>query len=221
MDALLAKASANLAKAQKQSKAVKKRKQQSQANAVRPATGKTNADIEPPLYMDPSLTAAIVTKSQVAAPVPSDVDATKPAAASSIGSSSSSQRRLEGSKTQTSGDKWFDLPATPITPEIKRDLLLLRARSALDPKRHYKKDKLYEKELPKYFQIGTIVEAPHEFYSGRMTNKERKQTLVDELLADTDKRRYFKKKFLESQERQFSGSKKWYKMQKELKKKQW
>lgn len=35
-------------------------------------------------------------------------------------------------------------------------------------------------------QIGTVKEGPAEYFSSRMTNKERKKTLVDELLVADD-----------------------------------
>ncbi len=54
-------------------------------------------------------------------------------------------------RLKTKGDEWYHLPATRITPEIRRDLRLLQMRSALNPKRFYKKND--RKELPKYFQV--------------------------------------------------------------------
>lgn len=33
-------------------------------------------------------------------------------------------------------------------------------------------------------QIGTVIEGPTEYFSGRLTKKQRKQTIVDEILAD-------------------------------------
>ena len=66
-------------------------------------------------------------------------------------------------------------------------------RSILDPKRFYKSNDL--KTLPKYFQMGTYVDNSSEFYTDGCNKKARKDTLVDQLLADTDKRKYFKKKF--------------------------
>lgn len=39
-------------------------------------------------------------------------------------------------------------------------------------------------------QIGTVKEGPAEYFSSRMTNKERKKTLVDELLVADDAFRY-------------------------------
>ncbi|TPX34452.1 hypothetical protein SmJEL517_g02913 [Synchytrium microbalum] len=101
---------------------------------------------------------------------------------------------------ETAGPKWFDMPATDITPEIKRDLQILKNRHVLDPKRFYKRqDKKTAKDLPKFFQIGTIVEGPAEFYSARIPRKQRKQNLVEELLQDAEKSQYLKKKFDEIQ----------------------
>lgn len=85
------------------------------------------------------------------------------------------------------GERWFHLPSQNLTPELKRDLLILRNRSFLDPKRHYKTAREDRSgELPKFFQMGTVVEAPHERKSStaRLTNKERKSSLVAALLAD-------------------------------------
>ena len=38
-------------------------------------------------------------------------------------------------KKATSGSEWYNLPRTSLTPELKRDLQLLKMRSVLDPKR--------------------------------------------------------------------------------------
>ncbi|KAK9480359.1 Fcf2 pre-rRNA processing-domain-containing protein [Lipomyces japonicus] len=112
-------------------------------------------------------------------------------------------------KEATAGDKWFNLPKTEITPTIKRDLQLLKMRGVLDPKRHYRKEN--DKELPKYFQTGTIVEGPTEFFSSRLTKKERKQTLADEILADQKSKEYFKRRYDEIQTVKTSGGKNHYK----------
>jgi hypothetical protein len=85
--------------------------------------------------------------------------------------------------------------APEVTPEVKRDLQILNMRNYLDPKRHYKKSN--PKDVPKFFQIGRVVEGNTEFYNGRLARKERKQTIVDELLHDTKTKTYLKKKFTE------------------------
>lgn len=39
-------------------------------------------------------------------------------------------------------------------------------------------------------QVGTVVESATDFYSGRLTKKERKATIADELLYDQTFRAY-------------------------------
>ncbi|KAL4276680.1 hypothetical protein AHAS_Ahas20G0231400 [Arachis hypogaea] len=110
----------------------------------------------------------------------------------------------------TAGKDWFDMPAQTITPELQTDLKLLKLRSALDPKRHYKKGDSNSKALPKYFQVGTVVEDASEFYSERLTKKERKATIADELLSDKKLAAYRKRKVREIEEQnQTVGNTKW------------
>uniref|UniRef100_A0A6N2K278 Fcf2 pre-rRNA processing C-terminal domain-containing protein n=2 Tax=Salix viminalis TaxID=40686 RepID=A0A6N2K278_SALVM len=105
----------------------------------------------------------------------------------------------------TLGKDWFDMPAPTITPELKRDLQLLKLRSAIDPKRHYKRGDPKSKDLPKYFQVGTVVESATDFYSGRLTKKERKATIADELLSNQTFRAYRKRKVREIEEKNRPG----------------
>ena len=44
-----------------------------------------------------------------------------------------------------------------------------------------------------------MIEGPSEYKSARMTNRERKQTIVEEILGDKKIKDYSKKKFLEIQ----------------------
>jgi len=75
------------------------------------------------------------------------------------------------------------------------------------------------KVLPKYFQIGKVIDSPVDFYNSRLTNKERKKTLVDELLADAEFQKYNKRKFKEIiEEKQKTHYKAW-RQAKRLKKK--
>ena len=66
--------------------------------------------------------------------------------------------------------------------------------------------------------MGTIIESPTEFFSARIKKKDRKETIVQELLADQKSREYFKKKYNEIQEKKASGGKKWYRQMQERKK---
>ncbi|XP_077506973.1 deoxynucleotidyltransferase terminal-interacting protein 2 [Amblyomma americanum] len=112
------------------------------------------------------------------------------------------QRKEERGKTK--GPGWFGLPAPEMTEELKRDLEVLRMRHVLDPKRFYKKNDL--KDLPKYFQMGTVMDSAADFYHARVPKKDRKQTMVDELLADAEFRRFNKKKFNEFMAQQQRGA---------------
>merc|ERR1719268_314970 len=65
----------------------------------------------------------------------------------------------------------------------------------MDPKRFYKKSD--NRDLPKYFQIGTVVDSPYDFYTDRVPKKARKRTMVDELLADAEFKKFNKRKYVE------------------------
>lgn len=103
------------------------------------------------------------------------------------------KRRKERSKTK--GKDWFNMGAPELTPEVKHDLQVIRMRSVLDPKRFYKKNDL--KTLPRYFQIGKVIDSHLDYYSGRLTKKERKKTIVDELMTDAQFSKYNKRKYKE------------------------
>ena len=89
-------------------------------------------------------------------------------------------------KKATAGAEWFNMPKTNMTPELKRDLQLLKMRNVLDPKRHYKKDNA-RNDAPAFSQVGTIIEGPTEFFSSRLSNKDRKQTLLEEVIISVKK----------------------------------
>ncbi|KAL6193534.1 PREDICTED: rRNA-processing protein fcf2-like [Fragaria vesca subsp. vesca] len=98
----------------------------------------------------------------------------------------------------TTGSNWFDMPAPTMTPELQKDLKLLKLRSVMDPKRHYKKG---DSQTAKYFQVGTVVESASDFFSGRLTKKERKATVAEELLSDPVLATYRKRKVREIEEK--------------------
>ncbi|XP_010558463.1 PREDICTED: rRNA-processing protein fcf2 [Tarenaya hassleriana] len=119
-------------------------------------------------------------------------------------------RMLRKQVQDTAGSSWFDMPAPTMTPELKRDLQLLKMRSVVDPKRHYKKGDSNLKSLPKYFQVGTVIEPSVEFYSTRLTKKERKSSITEELLSDPTVSQYRKRKVREIEEtKRPVHSKKW------------
>lgn len=55
-------------------------------------------------------------------------------------------------------------------------------------------------KIPKHFQRGTIIEGTGEFYSARLTKRERKQTLAEELAADIKLKQERKRRYTRMQE---------------------
>lgn len=112
-----------------------------------------------------------------------------------IESTRRSRAKKIAEREKNKGKDWFNLPATELTDEIKHDLEIIQMRSVLDPKHFYKKNDL--KVLPKYFQIGKVIDSPIDYYSSRLTKKERKKTIVEELMADAEFAKYNKRKYKE------------------------
>ena len=84
------------------------------------------------------------------------------------------------------------------TPELRRDMRLLKLRGAFDPKRFYKTNDT--SRLPKHFQVGTVEAGAQDFYSSRLTKKERKRTISEEVAADAEIRAHRKKRFAKIQD---------------------
>ncbi|VVB01085.1 unnamed protein product [Arabis nemorensis] len=109
----------------------------------------------------------------------------------------------------TAGSNWFDMPAPTMTPELKRDLQLLKLRPVMDRSIHYKKSVSRSKLGEKYFQNGTVIEPAGEYYD-RVTKKNRKTTLADELVSDPKIAQYRKRKVREIEEKNRAAqNKKW------------
>lgn len=124
-------------------------------------------------------------------------------------------------REKTTGKKWFDMPQQVLTPELRRDLQILRLRNVLDPKRFYKRVEKGKPRFPKYFQVGTIIEGNTEFYSSRLSKKERATTITGEVMKDIAGRDYYKRKFDEIQVVKQSGGKKFNKKGKGKQSKSW
>ncbi|KAJ0253086.1 Fcf2 pre-rRNA processing protein [Hirschfeldia incana] len=109
----------------------------------------------------------------------------------------------------TTGSNWFDMPAPTMTPELKRDLQLLKLRDVMDPKKFYKRVASQSKLAEKYFQVGTVIEPANEFYN-RVTKKNRKTSLAEDLVSDPKVSQYRKRKVREIEEKSRSNQdKKW------------
>lgn len=100
-----------------------------------------------------------------------------------------------------------------MTEALKRDLQVLKMRSVLDPKRHYRKEntKTSIGNLPKTFEVGTIIADHTESSAHKIRRKDRKETIVQELLSDMTRREYFKRKTAEIDSKKRSGGKAFYK----------
>lgn len=82
-------------------------------------------------------------------------------------------------------------------------------RSVLDSKRHYKKENGKAK-APEFSQVGTIIQGPTEFFSGRIAKKDRKKTFVEETMATESQTRRFASKYRDIQDTKTSGKKAFY-----------
>ena len=129
-------------------------------------------------------------------------------------------RKLGGLGAGNAGNGWFNMPAVEYTPELRRDMRLLKLRGAYDPKRFYKTDDT--SKLPKHFQVGTVVEGAQDFFSARMTKKERKRTFAEEIASSAEITHARKKRFKKVQDahantlgrkhkRQLGGRQRWKK----------
>jgi Fcf2 pre-rRNA processing len=66
--------------------------------------------------------------------------------------------------------------------------------------------------------MGRIIEGATESPGARIKKRDRKETIVQELLADQKSREYFKRKYNEIQDRNASGGKNWYRKLQDRKK---
>ena len=96
---------------------------------------------------------------------------------------------------------------TPMSDQLKSDLAIIRNRNYLDPKKFYKSADSFK---GKVLQVGTVIEGSSEFYSSRLTNKERKQNLTEEIMSDATVANYAKRKYydMQSEKQRQRGSKK-------------
>jgi Fcf2 pre-rRNA processing len=54
-------------------------------------------------------------------------------------------------------------------------------------------------KMGKVLHVGTVIEGPSEYFSSRLSRKERKQTIVEEILGDKSLKDYSKRKYSEIQ----------------------
>ncbi|KAK4227610.1 Fcf2 pre-rRNA processing-domain-containing protein [Podospora fimiseda] len=118
-------------------------------------------------------------------------------------------KKEKGPKTDAGAD-WFHMPKTELTAELKRDLQILRMRDVVAMgKQHFKKDSRKD-FVPEYSVVGTIIAGATDGANQRLTRKEKKRSIVEEVLS-ADNVSKFKSKFHEIQEKKKSGKKGFYK----------
>jgi len=98
-------------------------------------------------------------------------------------------------KKKTLGRGWFDMEPAVLDDNLKRDMKMIQMRNYIDPKRFYKNPDKSKAVL----HVGTVIEGVGEYKSSRLTNKERKTTILGEILADKQVKQYTKRKYLELQ----------------------
>eukprot|EP01031_Cornospumella_fuschlensis_P029884 gene29884-36080_t len=99
-------------------------------------------------------------------------------------------------KRVTLGKGWFDLEPLKVDDKLKQDLEVIRMRNYLDPKRFYKNPD----KMDRIVHVGTIIEGPTEYKTARLSKKERKTSIVQEILGDSGLKSYNKRTFLAIQE---------------------
>ncbi|KAK0738582.1 hypothetical protein B0T18DRAFT_441269 [Schizothecium vesticola] len=81
------------------------------------------------------------------------------------------------------GSDWYNLPKTDLTPELRRDLQVLKMRDVVAAgKQFFRKDNRKD-SVPEYCQVGTIIAGATDGSNNRLTRKERKRTIVEEVLS--------------------------------------
>jgi hypothetical protein len=74
------------------------------------------------------------------------------------------------------------MPVGDLTEENKNDLQLIKMRSSFHKDRFFKSND--SDTLPKFFQMGKVVDDPLDFYSDRVPKRQQKKTILEELIED-------------------------------------
>jgi len=99
------------------------------------------------------------------------------------------------STTHSAGPQWFNMTSTPMTDELTSDLRILEYRNYLDPKKFYKSADKVSKSKHRIVQLGTVIEGHGEFYSNRLSQKDRRMNLTEEIMNDDGVNRYTSKTY--------------------------
>lgn len=113
---------------------------------------------------------------------------------------------INNKKLTNAGSPWFGFEATPDSSSLQTDIAIIRNRTYLDPKKFYKSSDFKfknnnGKRVP-MVQLGTVIEGSMEsVYSNRLTKKQRKSNLLEEVMGEVfqSKDDYVKKKYTNMQ----------------------
>lgn len=106
-------------------------------------------------------------------------------------------------KSISLGKGWFDFKPIDLDENLKRDIKIIQMRNYLDPKRFYKNPD----KIQNVVHVGTVIEGPSEYKSSRLNRKDRKQSIVDEILHDRAITSYSKRTYLSIQAEKSSKKK--------------
>jgi len=116
-----------------------------------------------------------------------------------------------GSRSDRGTRPWGDpLPTRSLAadPALKAELRVLHLRSAMDPRRFYRA--MDSSKFPERFDVGRVIAGADDRFSGAMTRREQRASLVDEILGDAAVTAYRRRKVadLQAEAERFQGSSK-------------
>lgn len=101
------------------------------------------------------------------------------------------------------------MPRQKLTPQLKRDLQILRHRNYLDRRQFFKTRNEDAGKLPTQVKIGTMVDPLNDARTGR-TNIKHGRTFASELLKDAAFAEYSKRTYGDVSRKRSSGGKREY-----------
>mmetsp|Transcript_18740 Transcript_18740/g.19497 ORF Transcript_18740/g.19497 Transcript_18740/m.19497 type:complete len:209 (+) Transcript_18740:22-648(+) len=114
---------------------------------------------------------------------------------SSYGTTAPPLEKEKAKNERNLGKGWFNLQPIRLDDTLKRDLKMIRMRNYLDAKRFYKNPDKFGTILHR----GTVIAGRNESKAQKMTRREQKQTLFEEIFSDKKVKDYSKRKYLEIQ----------------------
>lgn len=115
------------------------------------------------------------------------------------------KKELEKKKPKVLED-WGNMEKQKLTPEIELQLKAFKLAHAAKGGSDALEDELTRKDLPKFFQFGTLIDHATDYYSRK--GKKRKNTLLDDMLEEQKESKYVKERYEEIQKKLHKESRK-------------